>query len=159
QLLQIFRVQKVVFVPISNERMDQLKQLNFDPHTLFVTKPTFATKPAPPRAVDSPDAASAAAGFPIRQPTAFPNAPRTTAIFVHDRRSLSFQVNVASARQLLGLLGVDDVTLPDALGAAPITADLQPAIETRYSGDGYTLTLIQGHSPSVKLPDGVDMAQ
>jgi Putative zinc-finger len=159
QLLQIFRVQKVVFVPISNERIDQLKQLNFDPQTLFATKPEFDPKPAPPHVVDSPDAASAAAGFPIRQPTAFPNAPSTTEIYVHDQRALSFQIDVASARQLLGLLGVDDVTLPDSLGAAPITANVPPAVETRYRGDGYTLMLIQGRSPSVKLPDGVDMAQ
>ncbi|MFL5807793.1 MAG: anti-sigma factor family protein, partial [Roseiflexaceae bacterium] len=33
QLLQIFRVQKVVFVPISAERINELKQLNFDPKT------------------------------------------------------------------------------------------------------------------------------
>ena len=57
------------------------------------------------------------------------------------------------------LLGIDDVSLPDALGAAPITVDVPAFVETRYHGANYELTLHQGHSPSVTLPDGVDLAQ
>jgi len=159
QLLQIFRVQKVVFVPISAERINELKQLNFDPKTLFTSQPDAGGKPAEPRPVDSPDAAAAAAGISIQQPTVFPSTPLDTKTLVHDRRVMHFQVDVASARQLLGLLGVDDVTLPDSLGAAPITIDASPLAEIRYRGDNYTLTLIQGRSPSVSLPDGVDTAQ
>lgn len=159
QLLQIFRVQKVVFVPISPERIDQLKQLKFDPKALFASKPEITNKPAATRTVDSPAAAGDAVGFPVRQLTTFPSAPLATEIQIHDRRVLRFQVNVESARELLGLLGVDDVTLPDSLGAAPITADMPPTIETNYRGDGYTLTLMQGRSPSVHLPDGVETAQ
>ena len=159
QLLQIFRVQKVVFVPISAERINELKQLNFDPKTLFTSQPEGIGKPAEPRPVDSPAAAAAAAGISLQQPTVFPSTPLDTKALVHDRRVVHFQVDVASARQLLGLLGVDDVTLPDSLGAAPITIDASPLAEIRYRGDNYTLTLIQGRSPSVRLPDGVDTAQ
>jgi anti-sigma factor RsiW len=39
-LLSIFRVQKLVFVPVSRERLDQLNKLNFDKDTLFLSKPT-----------------------------------------------------------------------------------------------------------------------
>jgi putative zinc finger protein len=159
QLLQVFRVQKVVFVPISADRINELKQLNFDPKTLFTGQPEGVGKPAAPRPVESPAAAAAAAGISLQQPTAFPSTPLDTKAFVHDGRVIHFQVDVASARQLLSLLGVDDVTLPDSLGASPITVDASPLAEIRYHGDNYTLTLIQGRSPSVSLPDGVDTAQ
>ncbi len=159
QLLQIFRVQQVVFVPISPERIEELKGLNFDPQTLFASKPEVVGEASEPVKVDSPEAASAAAGFPVRQPTEFPSAPLTTETHVMGQHTMRFQVDVASAQQLLGLLGVDDVTLPESLGDAPITVDASPLVATSYSGEGYSLTLIQGDSPKVALPDDVDTAQ
>ena len=157
QLLQIFRVQKIMFVPISPERIEQLKQLNFDGKTLFVDKPKLINQPAEPRTVASADEASAAVGFPIAEAAAFPSAPTTTEHVVHDRAIMQFQVNVEAARQLLGLLNIDDVTLPDALGTQPITADVPGFVETRYQGADYHLSLYQGRSPSVTLPDGLDL--
>ncbi|KPV47232.1 anti-sigma factor, partial [Kouleothrix aurantiaca] len=71
----------------------------------------------------------------------------------------SFTVNVETARQLLSALDIRDVTLPDALGTAPIQVEMAPSASTEYVGPGYALTLHQATSPSVTLPDGVDMAQ
>jgi anti-sigma factor RsiW len=159
QLLQIFRVQKILFVPISPERIEQLKQLNFDGQTLFVEKPKLVNQPAEPHTAASADAAAAAVGFPVAQPTVFPSAPAAAEHVVHDRAAMQFQVNVESARQLLRLLNIADVTLPDSLGAQPITADMPAFVETRYRGANYRLTLYQGHSPTVTLPDGVNLAQ
>lgn len=39
QLLNVFRVQNVVFVPVTSERMEQLQQLNFDKEMLFLSPP------------------------------------------------------------------------------------------------------------------------
>ena len=57
------------------------------------------------------------------------------------------------------MLNVRDVTIPDALGTAPIVVDMQPSLESHYRGANYDLKLYQGVSPTVKLPDGVDLAQ
>lgn len=157
QLLQIFRVQKIVFVPISPERIEQLRQLNFDGKTLFVSEPKLTNQPAEPRTVASADEAAGAVGFPIAQATAFPSPPTATEHVVHDRAAMQFQVNVEAARQLLALLNIDDVTLPDSLGTQPITADVPGFVETRYRGADYRMTLYQGRSPSVTLPDGLDL--
>jgi hypothetical protein len=157
QLLQIFRVQKIMFVPISPERIEELRKLNFDGGTLFVGKPKLTNQPAEPRTVASADEAANAVGFPIGQANAFPTPPTSTEHVVHDRAVLEFQVNVESARQLLTMLNIDDVTLPDSLGTQPITADVPGHVETHYEGAGYRMTLYQGRSPSVTLPDGVDL--
>jgi hypothetical protein len=159
QLLQIFRVQNVVFVPVNPERMEQLQQLDIDAETLFIAEPEVVNNPAPPRTVASVDEANAAVGFAVQQPVTLPSAPVSTTIQVTDRSTMQFQVNVESARQVLTAMGVNDVTLPDSLGAEPIVADVAPAVHTIYSGDTYELMLFQGRSPDITLPDGVDLRQ
>lgn len=159
QVLQIFRVRTVMFMPLDPARLQQLEELDFDAETLFVAEPTIVNQPAEPRAVGSLAEAAPLVGFTPRQPTLFPTQPTATETQVYDRQVAQFQVNVESSRQLLELMGVNDVTLPDALGAEPIVADLAPALETQYDGATYELTLIQGTSPTIELPDGVDLEQ
>lgn len=159
QLLQLFRVQSVMFVPTSPERIRQLQNLDFDKETLFVAKPQVVNQPAPPRTVGSIAEAAKSLSFTPVQPTQLPAAPASTELKVIDRQVGQFQVNVAAARQLLSLMNVDDVTIPDTLGSAPIVVDLQPALEAHYRGDDYDLELLQGVSPTVKLPDGVNLPQ
>jgi hypothetical protein len=159
QLLQMFRVQKVLFVPISPERIEQLKNLNFDARTLFVGEPKLVNGPAKPRTVAAAAKASSAVGFPIAQPSAFPSKPTSQEYIVHDRMVMHFKVNVTAARQLLGLLNINDVKLPDSLGKQPIVADAPAYVEANYSGKSYKLSLYQGRSPTVTVPKDVDIAQ
>lgn len=158
QLLSVFRVQNVVFVPVNAERMAQLNQLNFDEQSLFIAAPQQTSGATEPRSVASLDEAAVAAGFTPAQP-ALPAPPATSRYTVTERSTFEFQVNVASARELLRLAGVDDVTLPDALGAAPIVANVPPVVAAEYTGSGYEIALVQGISPEVTLPDGVDLNQ
>jgi len=158
ELLSIFRVQKLMFVPVSRERMEQLNKLNFDKDTLFVAKPTVAQS-APPRVVASAEEAASAIGGAVGQPSAFPSAPLSSEFKVSSPSKMQFQVNVAAARQLLELMGIDDVSIPDALGAAPIAVDVPAFAQAQYHGANYDITLHQGRSPSVTLPDGVDLSQ
>ncbi|HEU5101239.1 MAG TPA: zf-HC2 domain-containing protein, partial [Roseiflexaceae bacterium] len=157
-LLSIFRVQKLMFVPVSPERIEQLSKLNFDKDTLFLSKPAVE-KADPPRSVASAEEAANAVGAPVAQPSVFPSAPLSTEFKVSNPAKIQFQVNVESARQLLALMGVDDVSLPDALGTAPVAVDVPAFAVTSYHGANYELMLHQGQSPSVTLPDGVDLSQ
>jgi Putative zinc-finger len=158
QLLSVFRVQKVVFMPIDPDRVEQLKALNLNGNTLFVGKPQMNDR-TPPRTVASADEAAQAAGYAIAQPGQLPSAPQSTTYTVVGPNKAQFQVNVAGARQMLDLLGIDDVTIPDALGAQPIQVESKPFVAVHYHGANYDLTLNQGQSPNVTLPEGVDLAQ
>ena len=53
---------------------------------------------------------------------------------------------------MLDLLGIDDVTIPDALGAQPIQVESKPFVAVHYHGANYDLTLNQGQSPKVDPP-------
>lgn len=158
ELLQIFRVREVVFLPIDPARINQLEELDVAGVTLFTNEPTVLNTPAPPRDVASVEEAGQAVGFPVRAPATLPETPTESQITVRDRTLLSMQVNVDALRQLLTIAGINDVTLPDALGAEPITVDVSAWAAQRYAGQDWSIELYQGRSPDVTLPDGVDLA-
>jgi hypothetical protein len=157
-LLQTFRVKSVVFVPVDSVRMKQLGNLLSDPTSLFITQPTIVGTPKATKVSSAKDAAQLA-GFTPEQPSTLPAAPASTRFTVHDSMRVQAQVNIATIRKLLTTAGINNIALPDALGSAPITADVPAFVESTYSGEGYTVTLVQGRSPNVTLPAGVNLAQ
>jgi anti-sigma factor RsiW len=159
QFLQIFRVQKVMFLPISAERLSQIESLEFDGTTLFVTEPEIINEPAEPRTFAQRDEAEAVVGYALHEPATLPTEPISVEYTIHDEHTTQFQVNVESMHELLALLDITDVTIPDELGEQPITASVPPTALTHYEGTSYDLMLHQGTGPEVSLPEGVDLAQ
>lgn len=158
-LLSVFRGQHSVFVSVPQSRVQQLENLKVDPNTLFLSKPAeVGTAPAP-RQVSSPAAAAPLLGFTPAAPISFPSAPTTTTYSVEGQTAYTAQVNVQTLRVLLASLGVTDVKIPDALGSRPISIILPPVVQAQYHGANYNVTLIEGTSPIVNLPDGVDLSQ
>lgn len=157
-LLQTFRAKSVVFVPVNADQLRRLSSLYSDPTALFITQPTIVGTPKSTTVASDKEAAQLA-GFTPEQPTIFPATPVSTQFVVHDSMKVQAQVNIDTVRDLLATLGINDVMLPDALGTTPITADVPAFVETTYTGADYELTLVQGRSPSVTLPSGVDLAQ
>ncbi|MFL5732301.1 MAG: anti-sigma factor family protein [Chloroflexia bacterium] len=157
-LLQTFRAKSVIFVPVDTARLQQLASLSTDPTALFLSKPSVVgTEKTTP--TGSAAEAARLAGFTPEQPATLPGKPASTQFIVHDSLKAQAQVNVETVRQVLSALGITDLTLPDTVGSAPITADMPPFVETAYKGAGYELRLVQGQSPTVNLPKAVELAQ
>lgn len=154
QLLQIFRIQTVMFVPVSQERMEQLGNLNLDGKSLFVAEPT-ERKSSEPVTVANAAEASTTAGFDMAEPDGLV----ASSYAVSGKTEVAFQVDVATAREILQLTGVDDISIPDALGSQPIIVNMSEIVMSDYASSIGNLSLIQGRSPQVSLPDGVDLAQ
>jgi anti-sigma factor RsiW len=160
QFLQTFRAQQVVFVPVASDRVGQLQALgDLDPSRFFVSRPEITGGLNQPQTVASVAEAAKLAGFAPEQPSALPGNVTDQEITVIDTTNVKFQVDVNGLRQVLAALSVTDVLLPDALGASPITAQIPPAVGQKYTGSDYEMVLLQGHSPTVNLPGGVDIAQ
>jgi hypothetical protein len=159
QLLQVFRAQSVVYVSVSPQRVQQLENLHVDQSALFLAQPTLVGPAPSVTPAASPEEASTLAGFTVHAPTAFPSAPTGHTINVRSQSAYQLQVNVQTVRDTLAILGVSDVTIPDSLGAQPITIQLPSVVQQQYQGNGYTLALIEGTSPTVNLPKDVDLAQ
>jgi hypothetical protein len=158
QFLQVFRVQNVVFVPINQERMEELENLDFDGETLFVSEPTAINEPGEPRTVADASEAAEYVDFAPQAVATLPDPADTTEMVVMDRATYEFEVNVESLQQLLDMLNINE-TIPAELGDAPITADLPSSVTTQYSGAEYELTFHQGLSPEVSLPEDVDLTK
>lgn len=153
QLLSVFRVQKVVFVPVDRARLEQLRDLKVDPSTLLLGKPERPDT-TPPQAAASAAEAAQLAGFAPRELS----GSQPTEYTVSPRKQASFQLNIPAAQQVLSALGIDDVSLPSAAGASPISVDFAPLVSTRYRSGSFDLTLHQGPSPNVTMPEGVALA-
>jgi hypothetical protein len=157
QLLSVFRVQKVVFVPVDRERIEQLRNLKVDPSTLFVGKPEHSDG-APPQTAATAAEAAQLAGFAPSELGSLPSGSQPAEYSVSAPKHASFTLNIPAAQQVLDTLGIDDVSLPEAAGASPISVDFAPLVSTRYSGGSYDLELHQGPSPNVAMPEGVELA-
>ena len=157
-LLSIFRVQQVLFVPVDQARIEQLRNLKLDGKAPFVGEPNVSEQ-QPPQEVANAAEATSAAGYSVAEAAKLPGQPQKTTYTVIGAGTAEFQVDVATVRQVLQGLGITDIDVPDALGSAPIKVSTQPFVSAHYVGDGYDLTLNQGRSPEVTLPEGVDLAQ
>lgn len=158
-LLRVFRGQSVIFVSVPQSRVQQLQNLHVDANTLFLSKPTEVGNAPAPQQVSSLAQAAPLLGFTPSAPSGFPSTPTATTFTVQGQTAYQLQINVQTLRDVLRALGVTDVTIPDALGARPISIVLPPSILMRYDGSGYSLSLIEGTSPIVNLPPGVDLSQ
>jgi hypothetical protein len=158
-LLQIFRAQSVVYVSVSPNRVQQVQNLQVDANALFISQPKQIGAAPSVQQADSVDAAGALAHFQAGTVTSFPVAPTSTTYTVTGPSTYQVQVNVQTVRQVLKTLGVTDVTIPDSLGAQPITASLPSIVRVGYTGDNYTATLLEGTTPTVSLPSDVDLTK
>lgn len=158
QILQIFRVQNVVFVPVSSDRLEELENLDFDASTLFTSEPTMIHEPAEPYVVADKGAAENAVGYPLKQPTVFSTDPITTEMIVKDRAEFTFQVDVDKAQELLSLMEID-AQVPTELRGQDILVRVPASVKMLYANDEYTLTLFQGQSPDVQMPEGANLQE
>ncbi len=157
--LQTFRANSVIFVSVNPNRVQQLQHLQVDPNSLFLSKPQRVGAAPAQQQVSSLGAASTATGLTVQAPRLLPLPASTTTYTVEGQSSYTMQVNVQTLQAALTSLGVTDVTIPSQLGEHPISITLSPSVELKYVGDGYTMSLIEGTSPTVSLPDGVDLSQ
>ena len=156
-LLSVFRVQKVVFMPIDPDRVKQLRELNLNGKALFVGKPNVTDRSAP-RTVATAGEAASAVGYAVAEPAQLPSPALSSEFTVLSPGKMQFQVNLATTREALKLLDIRDVSIPEALGAQPIVVETKPFVAAHYRGANYDLTLNQGQSPNVTLPEGVNLA-
>jgi hypothetical protein len=156
--LQSFRAQSIVFVPVDASRLEQLAQTKLDPSTLFLSMPRVVGTPTTSHVASASEAAGLT-GFQPLQPATLPGPTTSTEITVHGDMDVQAQVNVKTVRDLLAALSITGVNLPDALGDAPISAHVPAFVQSRYAGADYSMILVQGTTPTVNLPKGVDLAQ
>jgi hypothetical protein len=148
--LGVFRVQKFAPISISPRQLAMLEQLAGQ--GLYPGHFEVLQEPGPPQRVESPAAAAALLGQPVRTLTAL-GEPRN--IMWAEGGSGRLTVELPQARALLNAAGLDPALLPDSLDGANIDVTLFENVTQEWDNG---MVLLQTESPAVHYPADVDPA-
>jgi hypothetical protein len=178
EMLSLFRVQKIVVLPIDTTRLGELgndqtvsKQIS----SLLSDSVTVTKKADKPKTVADAAQASQAAGFAVRLPANRKDTPQLT---VQDSTAFQAVVDRARAQALLDEAGLTDLKLPASLDGATIVVDIPAGVTAGY-GDcpkldeegnakaegspgrrmANCILLAEIPSPSVNAPPDLDVQQ
>ena len=156
QFLNLFRVQQVQTVQITQEFLDSLPEPDAG-LIEWVEEPSLDEEP---REVTLAEAEEAL-GFRLAQLTAVPEAFQPDPkIMITEAEEATFTVNLPAARNYIWALGGDGAILPDTLEGAVFRVSMPQVGMVVYSGTGddeQDLVFIQTTSPTLSAPGEVDM--
>ena len=155
-LLSIFRVEEFTVVSVDEERIEEIAEAANGLE--FMGEPEVIVDGGEPYAVSSLDEASSIVGF---TPATLDGYGEPTTIFVMNEHQMAFNPDIATMRELFELLGLDPELLPAELEGETITATLHESVAVLYGDAENNTGLVFGQtpSPSIDVPDGVDVQQ
>jgi hypothetical protein len=175
--LGLFRVQHISVVQVDSDWVNTQLGNNPQFESLFSQDVQFQ-ETGKSQQVGSAEEAAAIVGYPVRLPTAAGNYSK---LEIQSGAQATIRVDVQHARALLEVIGRSDIQLPDSLDGTTVTVDIPTGVAAQYGYCSYTpeqsregrydpdatappstagcTSLIQGPSPTVSAPPGLDIAQ
>jgi hypothetical protein len=153
EFLSVFRVQRFVLVNVTQERMDQIqKAVGKDSN--FIAHETVK-EPGDPKSAASLDEAAQTVGFTPLTPDASYGEP--TKVLVSGLGVERFRPDAKALQSLFSSLNMDPGLIPDSIDGQPFDITIQPGVEATYDVSKEGFGVAQFPSPTVNVPDGVDM--
>jgi hypothetical protein len=154
--LGLFRVEQFTTVSVDPARMQQIADaLN---QNMYMGEQEMLKDRGQPTSVASLDEAAAQAGFTPATPQGFGTPDE---IMVTDSWAERYTPDLASLRAVFQAVGEDPSLLPDNIDGQPFDISVPAGVMLRYSDGDPDLhndfTIFQIPSPTVKVPDGVDV--
>lgn len=166
--LGLFRVQRIAVLEIDPANLERYSSLNdFGPRIeSFFAETAVVTGGGEAQIVDSVDAATQAAGYPVRLPTAL---GQPSQLMVQPGVNIALQVDLARAQAILDELGRSDLRLPKTLDGETVTFDIPTSVtalyncpkveEAQQNEAAQCVAFAQLSSPTIQAPDDLDVAQ
>jgi hypothetical protein len=175
KLLNLFRVQQVVILPIDSANLEDMSgnQSFGSQLSQLISSSTIVTdKREEPVFVATAAEANHIAGFNVRLPEEMP----LSYISVTDSAAFTMKIDRAKAQSLLEGAGRADLSLPDSIDGAEVSISIPASVSTAFGlcPDPKATEEIQGDvrnlypdciifaqmpSPIVDVPEGMDLAQ
>jgi anti-sigma factor RsiW len=152
--LSLFRVQEFVVVDVDDQRMEEIAAaINNNMH---FGEEEVLQDPGQPVEVSSLDEAAAQAGFVPRRPQGHGDPTR---IEVTGLARMRYTPDVETLRQVFVAMELDPALLPDNIDGQPFVITIPASITQTYGelDDPEGFIIGQIPSPSVEVPEGVDM--
>jgi hypothetical protein len=155
--LDLFRVRRFSAIAVDPARLDQIRSTNIDFESMIGNSVQQVKTPASPAVVTDAAAATKAAGFNVRVPQV-PAGYTLQEIRVQGEGITRITADTGKLQSLLDALQISDVKPPAKLNGAVITIRKPSMVVMSYNTGRDPVTIIQGGSPEVTLPDGVNLS-
>lgn len=157
--LDYFRIVNYAPVAVQPHQLSLLGPQGIDlPAVLGQEAETLQEAP-PPQRVPSPQAAAALAGVPVSLPAWRPVGLDLQHVDVLGARSWRFTASTSRLQQVLGSLGIDDLTVPTSINGQSVTLQVAPVVRIAYADGSRQAMLLESRQPVVSLPAGTDLPQ
>ena len=156
--LNLFRVKRFSALAVDPARLEQIKNTKIDFEGMLGSNVEKVKTPASPAVVVDVAAATKAAGFAVRVPQTLPSGYALQEIRVQGEAIARVTADTAKLQSLLDALQINDIKPPARLAGTVLTIRKPAMVMLSFSTGRDPVTLIQGPSPEVTLPDGVNLA-
>jgi hypothetical protein len=156
--LDLFRVRRFSAIAVDPARLQQIQNTNIDFQGMIGKSVQKVKTPDSPALVADVAAATKAAGFAVRVPQTLPSGYSLQEIRVQGESIVNVTADTAKLQSLLDALQINDIKPPAKLNGAVITLRKPAMVMLSYTTGRDPVTLIQGPSPEVTLPAGVNLA-
>ncbi len=155
--LDLFRVVNFTAVPVDLGRLDRLGDAGLDLRDLIGRQVQVLVDPGPPQPFATLQAAAVAAGIPGREPSALPANLARVSVLVQGERVARVTADSQRLRDVMSALGVTDLAVPEGLDGQTATVRVPPVVRIEYANGDRTLAFLQGRSPEITAPAGLDL--
>jgi hypothetical protein len=162
--LDLFRVRNFVAVSVDPARFERLNRSDLDLKKLIGDRLQVLEEPGPPVPYPSVTAAGTAAGIQAHTPSWMPAGFALDSVRVCGAGRARITADAARLRELMTLLDVRDIAIPNGVDGAVVEVHAWPAVQQTFrrnppENDGPRATLIQARSPEVSMPAGLELAR
>lgn len=157
EFVSLFRVVRIVAVPVDSHRLDQLKTEQLDIGAILGEHIAVLKDPGPPVKMASLADASTAAGMTLSVPEWLPEKTQLLETTVAGERVVRVTANSQRLQQVMDALGINDLTVPLGLHGQIVDLRVPPVAVVRYEHGQRRTRLIQARSPQIALPPNVNL--
>lgn len=157
-LLGVFRVERFAIVDVDPERLEAIDSIIENGDFVFGDEEVLQDGGEPVEA-GSVDEAEDLAGFDVLVPAGYADA---TSILVTGESQSRFTPNLEDMQVLFAELGLEEDLLPEEIDGQPFEITIPAGVLLAYGDpeeDSDALAISQFPSPSVDVPEGVDVEQ
>jgi hypothetical protein len=170
QVLGLFRVQRVTVIPVDFSSFSSFDEEGGTLMSEMLSDDVKGEAIGEHKQVGSWDEARTEAGFAVRAPAYFDEAPAE--IQVMGGVKMDITLDAERIRTLVSALGRDDISIPDSLDGAVMNVDVPQGVQAQWGDCSYKneiregeaaqepvdcTNLVQIPSPSVTTPPDLDM--
>jgi hypothetical protein len=156
--LDLFRVVDLVGISVNAERLTELHVSELHLTQMLGGRVEVLITPGDPASVETPEAASAAAGSHVLEPAWVPVGWERAGIEVRGEHAFRVRTSTAGMNELLELLGIDDLSIPVELDGRIVTVRVPPVVTTTYRNGDKRVRFLQARSPEVSFPADLDLS-